>query len=269
MTRPGFAILNTQPGAAGERLSAELRARGRSVHWLPAFAFGPAPQPQQVAEALRRLDAYDLAIFVSPQAVRAAFAVLPDRASWPAGLRLAAVGSGTAAALIGALGDGARRVIAPTPAATADDGAAAAGSEALWPLLRTLQPSPRNVLLLRAQQGREWLSQRLGEQGAQVTPLAVYARTPLRVDAAARAALADCPLASVFSSSEAVEVIVAQLADTALLARLRQGPAFAIHPRIADALRAHAFACVRHTAARADAIDAALVEIEQIESPGS
>jgi uroporphyrinogen-III synthase len=249
-------VVVTRPEEAGRRLTAELAALGIDALWLPAFDLGPAPEPQAVAATLARLADYDFAIFVSPAAVRATAAVLSG--AWPATTAIAVVGAGTERA--------ARERLAGANATTVFSAAgddAESGSEALWSVLCAQPSPPRRVLILRAQGGREWLLDRLREAGAQVEPLAVYARRAhapsdpdhdwLRQHAGQGA------LASVVTSSEAVAALVDAMRDApAALAALRAGPALASHPRIAERLRAGGFVDVRLCAPNAAAIHTVL-----------
>jgi len=251
-----MTVLVTRPGAAGRALAEELQGRGQPALWLPAFEFGAAPDEAQAREVLAGLAQFDLAIFVSPQAVRATAALLPG--PWPGATAIAAVGAGTHAALRDLPGADAAIVIAP-----ADDDIRRSGSEALWPLLQARLP--RRVLLLRAQSGRDWLAQRLAESGVEVRMLAVYTRLPPAIDGEVRQGLdrlaAADGLASVVSSSDAVESLATLLvAQPQVLAALRRGRALASHPRIAEKLRAAGFAKVSVCALEAGAIVAALGE---------
>lgn len=251
-------VVVTRPGAAGRALVDELTRAGRPALWLPAFEFGPAPDQAHVREVLASLADFDLAIFVSPQAVRATAALLAKQ--WPAGTTIAAVGAGTRAAVLAAVpgADGARLLPAN------DDELDGSGSEALWPLLQATQPLPRRVLLLRAQHGREWLADRLRAAGCTVAPLAVYSRLPAipaevlraRLEAAARDGLA-----SVVSSSDAVAALAGMLADQPQVLRaLKAGTAIATHPRIAGQLRAAGYEHVSICRPEAAAIVALLRE---------
>ena len=249
MTR---TVVVTRPGAAGQRLVEDLCQAGQPALWLPAFEFGPAPDEPAARAVLADVAAFDLAIVVSPQAARATAVLLAT--PWPEGTAIAAVGAGTRAAVIAAIaGAAGARLLAPP-----DDGdMRRSGSESLWPLLQELRPSPRRVLLLRAQAGRDWLAERLQEQGATVVPLAVYSRLPFVPDDRVRARLdaaALAGLASVISSSDAVDALVRMVGgQPPVLRALRCGPALASHPRIAEKLRAAGFGgamlCVPEAAA--------------------
>ena len=252
-------VVVTRPGAAGRTLAEELTRAGQPAVWLPAFEFGPPPDEVHARAVLASLADFDLAIMVSPQAVRAAAALLGG--TWPAGTAIAAVGAGTRAAVQAAVPGAARARLLPAP----DEDIRGSGSESLWPLLQAMQPLPRRVLLLRAQSGREWLAEKLQDAGAAVTPLAVYSRLPHVPSAEQRARLggaAGAGLASVVSSSDAVDALTSMLGDQpGVLLALRAGAALASHPRIAERLRAAGFARVAVCAPEAQANLASLREV--------
>ncbi len=249
-------VVVTRPGAAGRGLVDELRAAGQDALWLPAFDFGPAPDETAARAVLKSLAEFDLAVFVSPQAARAAATLIEDR--WPAATAIAAVGSGTRAAVLSAI-DGAAKAQVLAPAGDAE--MREAGSESLWPVLQPLLPL-RRVLLLRGQSGREWLTERLQEVGTTVVPLAVYSRNVFEPPAPLRSQLAAAArgrMASIISSSDAVGALARMLnAQPEVLLALQHGPALAAHPRIAERLRAAGFADVSVCAAESRAVLAAL-----------
>jgi uroporphyrinogen-III synthase len=250
-------VVVTRPGTAGRRLVDELDSAGQAVLWLPAFDFGPAPDEAAARATLKALADFDVAVFVSPQAARAAAALIDGR--WPEGTAIAAVGSGTRAAVLSAI-DGADRATTFAPAAADRSDS---GSESLWPVLQQV-PRLRRVLLLRAQAGREWLTERLAQAGATVVPLAVYSRNEFAPPAQLRSQLAQAApggLSSVISSSDAVGSLVRMLnVQPEVLRALQRGPAMAAHPRIAERLRAAGFARVILCAPECTALLAALRE---------
>lgn len=237
-----ITVVVTRPGAAGRALADELTRAGQPALWLPAFAFGPPPDEEHARAVLASLADFDLAIVVSPQAARATAALLAR--PWPAGTAIAAVGAGSRAAVLAAIPGAAQARLLPAR----DEDLRGSGSESLWPLLQAMQPLPRRVLLLRAQSGREWLAEKLQAAGSTVTPLAVYTRMPCLPSTELRARLAAAAgagLASVISSSDAVDALAEMLAgQPEVLQALRAGAALASHPRIAERLRAAGFARV-------------------------
>lgn len=221
----------TRPADQAQAWVADLRAHGIDAVALPLIRIVPAADAAPVQAAWRRLDRYALLFFVSANAVQHFFGARPSDAAWPAATRAAAPGPGTAAALR------ARGLepVEPAPDAPAFD------SEALWQRLRHEDWAGRAVLVVRGEDGRDWLAEQLRAAGATVDFVAAYARRPPQPDAAQRALL-DAALAApaahlwLFSSSEAVRHLQA-LAPVPPGAR-----ALASHPRIAEAARAAGFA---------------------------
>ena len=275
-----------RPGAAGSALADALRAAGHDARWLPAFDIGPAPDAAGARAALARVADIDLAIFVSPAAVRAVHRLLDGR-DWPVGTAIGAVGGATAdaARTLLARADGARltlvapeadpdRASAPAPGvfegSAADEPDAATGSEAFWNALQVHRAARgeagaalRRVLLLRAEQGRDWLLDQLRGQGVPVDAVAVYARRARPWDAGdvrwIAARLGGPPPRLVVTSSEAVEALVqaADLALPAALPWLQRGRALALHPRIVERLHASGFADAACVACTVDSLVAA------------
>src|SRR5262245_50414202 len=89
------AVVRDEP--AGGRLSRALEEAGFEPRPCPVAHPAPPLDPAPLAEAARHLDRYDWVVFASQRAVDA----LLDAGAgpWPPGIRTAAVGPRTAAAL--------------------------------------------------------------------------------------------------------------------------------------------------------------------------
>ncbi len=247
-TAPAPLVVVTRPQRAGRDLAAALRAQGSDALWCPAFDILAAADPALLRDTLARLDAYDIVVFVSPSAVEAfAGAWAPDRETWPHHAAIAAMGAATRAAVLARIPGAARAVLLCPEGALAADG----GSEALWPLLQRHEPAARRALIVRAQGGRQWLSDQLAGAGVQVEELAAYRRlahAPTVSESAAlhAAAAAGKRLAILYSSAEAIEVVARQLAaDTALARALASAIGLGVHQRIVELLRARGGTDVR------------------------
>lgn len=249
-------VIVTRPAHAGKRLFARIVQRGYAAAWWPAFDVLPAPDAAAVRAALARLAAYQLAIFVSANAVSATRALLVS--PWPAETMIGAVGSSTHAAIEAELQPASGSVVAPMDHNEA-------GSEAFWQawqrVAATRKPV-RRVLVLRAEEGRNWLTERFVESGAEVDAVAVYARHPKRLSADDLRHLHQCVAAgtnalTIFSSTEAIAALDVQV-GTVGAAWLRAGTAIACHPRIARQLAAIGFARVVDATFDDDAIIAKL-----------
>lgn len=158
----GLSVLVTRP----EQQSIELceliaEARGRPVRFPALEILGPADK-QQVRRQLAELGDIDLLVFVSTNAVRYAFAQMPENI--PLDLQIAAVGEATARAL-DELG------LEPTLQAQGS-----MDSEGLLRLPQLQQMTGKRVLIVRGNGGRELLRETLGERGARVDYVEVYRR---------------------------------------------------------------------------------------------
>jgi uroporphyrinogen-III synthase len=238
-------ILITRPQEPGRLLAARLRDAGCDALWWPAFDLLPPQDAAALRSCVSRLAQFDLVVFVSPAAVQAFAAAMTD--AWPGYSAIAAVGAATrSAALAGLPGAERARIIAPEGLAAADG-----GSESLWRSLQALEPAPRRVLIVRAQGGRQWLLERLLVSGAQVEQAVAYRRVAHVPDPVQWAALragkaAGARLALLYSSTEAVPVLAAQLRrDEELSAWLAGAVALCVHQRIEQALRTSGHADIR------------------------
>ena len=127
----------------------------QSVPVLPVF---DAPRPEN----------FDLIVFVSRAAVTGYRRQLPENFAWPAEVAAACMGPVTASAITRTFG-AALTVLHP-------QGFVAQDSEALWPLILGQKPLPRRVLILRGQDGREWLGEKLTKLDVAVTIHQTYQR---------------------------------------------------------------------------------------------
>src|SRR5512140_1211557 len=204
----GAPVIVTRPAAPGQRLSAALRAKGLEVAWWPAFDILPPADEISVRHALDRLAEYDLALFVSPNAVHATAERLS--APWPPGTVLGAVGASTRDAALSELpGASGATVVAP------DDGDQS-GSEGFWRAWRATNRRARRALVLRAATGRDWVIAQLRDEGAAVEALPIYDRCPHRLAEGERVRLLGWMAeravpAVIVSSAEAVGAILEQV----------------------------------------------------------
>jgi uroporphyrinogen-III synthase len=235
-------VIVTRPAAPGRRLVAALRRCGGEVAWWPAFDIAPPANEAAVRRALDHLADYDLALFVSPNAVHATAERLS--ADWPASTVIGAVGASTRDAAVAELpGGSVAPIVAP------DDGDES-GSEGFWRAWRATGRRARRVLVLRAATGRDWIIDQLRAADAEVDALAVYDRSPRALSEGDRARLIGwvrngVPPITVVSSAEAVGAILEQVDRVEGATEwLRRGLAIATHPRVAQRLQAAGFANV-------------------------
>ena len=225
----GRAVLVTRPAGMSTQLAALLRAEGGEAVLLPTIDILAPDDTAKLDATIDRLEGFDIAIFISPTAVAKADAAVRGRRDWPARLRYAAIGSGTAAALrkIGV----AEMVV---PQGRGD-------SDALAALPELAAVTGRRVVIFRGQGGREALSDTLLARGAQVEYAECYRRALPRADVR--------PLVDRWDKDgiDAVSVTSAQGLENLLAlleasgdsgpALLRATPVFVPHPRVGDAAR--------------------------------
>lgn len=245
MPRP--RVIVTRPAREAARWVAELGQRAIAAAALPLIDIVAEPMAGELAAARERLGRYDVAMFVSGNAVDGflpaggAPAPLPPAAA----TRAWSPGPGTTAALIQA-GWPADRIDAPAP------GAAQFDSESLWAQVHGQVRPGLRVLIVRGGDaqgrvaGRDWLARQLAERGVQVEQVVAYRRAPPALDDAQRA-LASAAAADgslwLLSSSEAIANLRACLPAQPWSAAV----ALATHPRIAQAARAAGFGTVCET----------------------
>ncbi len=160
----GVHVLVTRPAHQAGDLCDLITRAGGTVSRLPVIEIAGPPDPGAVEIILARLSAFDIAIFVSPNAVDQALALLEPRGGWPGGPRVATVGQGSAAALGR---HGVRVDICPK---TQYD------SEGLLaePALNVV--AGKRIVIFRGDSGRDLLAEMLRARGATVEYAEVYQR---------------------------------------------------------------------------------------------
>ncbi len=253
-----MVVIVTRPASNGQRLFDRVVKRGYRALWWPAFDISAAPDAGRARQTLARLADYQLAIFVSAHAVRGTRTLLES--AWPSGTLIGAVGASTRSAI--------ETELQPDPnwVVTTPDDDQQSGSEAFWRAWQATGHRARRVVILRAEGGRSWLSERFSEHGAEVDAIAVYTRqshslAPEELQQLQHWRAAGKRPAIIFSSSEAVEALD-QRVDAAVRAWLRTGTAIACHPRIAGQLSSNGYKRVVDTTFDDDSIIAKLESIE-------
>ena len=236
----GLRIVVTRPRDQATGLAACIEALGGTALLFPLLEIGPAPDPSALRDFAQHAAQFQLLIFISPNAVHYGMQALR---SVPHGVRVAAVGQGSARALRAL---GVASVLAPRDRFD---------SEALLALPELQQVSGWRIAILRGDGGRELLGDTLKARGAEVEYVACYRRSRAVLDMEGlRAAKPD---AITLTSSEALAHLDAALGERA--AQLKRLPLFVPHPRIAAAARALGWQQVLPTASGDDGLCAGLV----------
>ena len=223
----GRRIVLTRPAGQNERLAELVRTAGGEPVVFPAIEIRDLDDLAPLFAAADRLDRYDLAVFVSPNAVDRAMSAIRARRAWPAGLRAATVGSASEQALAR---HGVTEVIAPS---------GRFDSEALLAMPALAAVGGKRVVIFRGDGGRELLGDTLRARGATVDYVECYRRARPTADAGplVRALERGEIDAVVVSSSEGLRNLF-EMVGEAGRQRLQRTPLFAPHVRIAEGARA-------------------------------
>ena len=170
----GVGVLVTRPEQQATPLCRLLESAGALALRLPVVDIRPAADTSGTRLEIGAIEAFDLVIFTSANAVRFGTALLDDRRD----VMLAAIGPATARAL-GEAGYHA----AVTPSAGFDS-----ESLLLHPVLA--HPAGRRILLVKGMNGRNLLEKQLTGRGAVVVVVDVYKRERVSHSAATLDALA-------------------------------------------------------------------------------
>jgi uroporphyrinogen III methyltransferase/synthase len=202
----GEVVAVTRARAQASGLAGRLRELGAEVVETPAIRIEPRPVDGELREAIERIDEYSLICFTSPNGVGLFFDALRERAApdeappritspWSgrdaralAGATVAAIGSGTAAAL---LEHGIRSDVVPEQFV----------AEALVDALAPFELEEKRVLIARAAEARSVLPDALRERGARVDDVALYDTVAEPLGDAERAGLERATYVTFTSSS--------------------------------------------------------------------
>jgi uroporphyrinogen-III synthase len=232
----GRGIVVTRPAHQAAHFADLIRRAGGRAILFPVIAIADIDDAQPLFALLDRLDDFDLAIFVSPNAVDKAMTLLQAQRVVPLRLAYAAVGRGSVRAL---KKFGVTDVAAP----------ARFDSEALLAMPELQNVAGKRVVIFRGAGGRELLGDVLVERGALVEYAECYRRVRPAADMAPLIAAweRDEIHAVTVTSSEGLHNFCA-LAGARGRPWLQKTPLFVPHPRIADAARKLEFSVVVQTA---------------------
>lgn len=223
----GRGIVITRPAAQATTLAQLIEARGGRAILFPVLEILEVADAGPLTALIDRLETFDFAIFVSPNAVEKAMSAIRARRELPHRLQFAAIGLGSRRAL---RRHGVTSVIAP---------AARYDSEALLDLPELRAVSGKRIAIFRGAGGRELLRDQLIARGAQVEYAECYRRARPETDAgplmeALRRGEVD---AFVVTSAESLQNLYDMLGESGRR-DLERTPVFVPHPRIAASAHA-------------------------------
>lgn len=225
-------VVVTRPLAQSEALVRRIEASlGRRAVAFPLLEIQALADTAALRAALDAVERYAMVAFVSPNAIDAAFAVLPR---WPAMVPLAVMGEGSRRALAARGIDApAYRILAPADPDRTD-------SETLFKSLDLSMLRGKRVLIVRGESGRELLADSLRDAGVEVDQVAAYRRIAPAWNGSRQRSL-EALLAArpdwIITSSEALRVLfdwTRRLGGETVLAALRGQRFLVPHPRIAE-----------------------------------
>lgn len=219
----GRRVVVTRPQGQAEQLAHRIGEAGGEALCIPAIEIQALADLSSFHAVADRLESFDIAIFVSRNAVRRALELLRARRGarpWPAGLAVATVGQGSREELEA---QGFAQVIAP---------AGQFDSEALLALAPLAGVEGKRIVIFRGEGGRPLLGEVLARRGASVEYAACYRRARPDGAAALRSQLARGVAAVAVSSVEGLENFL-QMAGEGAAQRLAATPFFVPHARVA------------------------------------
>lgn len=223
----GRRIVITRPAGQVETLADLIRAEDGRPIVFPVIEIRDVADIKPLAVLVDRLDEFDIAVFISANAVAKAMNLVQSRRAWPGHVRVATIGKGSEKAL---KRFGFTDIVAPT---------GRFDSEALLELAPFAGVSGKRVVIFRGDGGRELLGDTLSARGALVEYAECYRRVRPDADVA--------PLLKLWARGELDGITVTSSEGLHNLYDmvgklgqqwLRRTPTFAPHARIAASARA-------------------------------
>lgn len=218
----GLKIIVTRPRDQAAQLARGIEQAGGNAILFPLLEISPVSDSKPLDELVARLGEFDLAIFISPNAVQYGIAAIRAAGELPPKLKIATVGQGSANALREL---GIANAIAPTERFD---------SETLLALPELQNVRDWSVAIFRGNGGRELLGDTLKARGAAVEYATCYRRSKPQQDI--NLLLDSNADALTVTSSEALAYLWEML-DESTRMRFADMPLFVPHERIAAAAR--------------------------------
>ena len=221
----GRGIVVTRPAHQAAHLVELITAAGGNPILFPVIEIVAVGDPQPLRALIDRLDQFDIAIFISPNAVNQALNLIKAWRPLPPHLKLAAIGRGSVREL---KHFGLTDVITP----------ARFDSEALLELSEMQNVAGKRIVIFRGNSGRGLLGDTLMTRGATVEYAECYRRGRPQGDAA--------PLLKAWARNELHAITVTSSEGLRNLfdlvgklgqSWLRKTPLFVPHPRIGETAR--------------------------------
>jgi len=240
----GLKILVTRPRDQAVLLAQRIELAGGTPLLFPLLEIAPVQDAKALHEQISRLSQFNLAVFISPNAVKYGMEAIRAEGTLPPLLKIATVGQGSAKALHES---GITNVIVPTESFD---------SEGLLNLPELRNIDGWRILIFRGDGGRELLGDTLRERGATVEYATCYRRSKPQWEAGAL--LDAAPDVITVTSSEALAYLW-QILGNGRKGSLSGIPLFVPHKRIAELARQQGWQQVLLAEAGDDGLLSALI----------
>lgn len=240
----GLTIAVTRPRNQAAQLAQAIKQAGGTPLLFPLLDITAVQSTQALHQQITRLAQFDLAIFISPNAVQYGMAAIREAGLLPPTLKIATIGQGSAQALRAL---GVANIIAPTQQFD---------SEGLLAMPELQTVAGWRVMIFRGDGGRELLGDTLKARGATVEYATCYQRSQSQQDV--RVLLDVQADALTVTSSEALSHL-SHMLDAHAKNALRSTPLFVPHQRITELALQQGWKHVQLTASGDDGLLSALI----------
>jgi uroporphyrinogen-III synthase len=237
----GLSVLITRPKNQAERLARVIEQVGGEAIVFPTIEIEPITENIALRVMMEHLNDYDIAVFVSANAVEQSMAYLTSGGPYPSTLIFAAIGEATKNAL---RSFGITNVIAPTERYD---------SEALLNLPDMRDVENKRIIIFKGDGGREMLAKTLRSRGATVDAAVCYRRMRSQQDPSALKEQWHAGNIHAVSAMSLESLInLYDILDEPTRRLLAATPVFVPHQRIAEAARPLKLAQIRVIGAHDD-----------------
>lgn len=240
----GLKILVTRPRDQAKQQAQQIQQAGGIPLLFPLLEIAPVQDTKTLHDQVSRLAQFNLAAFISPNAVKYGMAAIRAAGALPPALKIATIGQGSAKTLHEL---GIANVIAPTECFD---------SEGLLAMPELQNIAGWRVMIFRGDGGRELLGDTLRSRGAKVEYAACYQRS--KPQWGVGALLDAAPDAIIVTSSEALRHLWQMLVD-AQSDNIYGIPLFVSHKRIAELAHQQGWKRVHLTGAGDEGLLSALI----------